>query len=185
MWICVSGEDCLVLLQFSEGEPGAGLTCQSHVCWCELSNFILREGIGLLEPRLLQLNDREWAEKTYWEPDALSLRLPGHSKQTSQQKTLGSRGILMDGLEAFCSLVEQKLIQRIDRWLVWEVPTLLISYSTNLLLVHLRDTFAVDWEQSGVYVALANIHYSFGVAIVLLMLGAHWVETDWRDAISL
>lgn len=52
-----------MLLQFSEGEPGAGLTCQSHVCWCELSNFILREGIGLLEPRLLQLNDREWAER--------------------------------------------------------------------------------------------------------------------------
>lgn len=54
-----------MLLQFSEEEPWAGLTCQNHVFWCELSNFILREGIGLLEPRLLQLNDREWDEKTY------------------------------------------------------------------------------------------------------------------------
>jgi hypothetical protein len=48
-----------------KGEVVGRVGLKNHVFWCELSNFILREGTELFEPHMFQLNARKWDEKTY------------------------------------------------------------------------------------------------------------------------
>lgn len=48
-----------------KGEAVSRFGLKNRVFWCELGNFILREGIELFEPHMFQLNARKWDEKTY------------------------------------------------------------------------------------------------------------------------